>query len=105
MDSPKYCAGTVFWGKKYYLPVRILGPSMIFTSGIVNFSEKLCNPPNRKNGPAVIYPNGYIVYRNSAGRYHRTNGPAIITEVGLKEYWIAGKQIDSIEFFSKFGVV
>ena len=38
--------------------------------------------------------------KNSAGQYHRTDGPAVERADGTKEWWFKGKQISKEEYYS-----
>ena len=55
---------------------------------ITNYGTKVWvnenNEPHREDGPAVIYPNGLILWKIN-GELHREDGPAMITKT--KEVW------------------
>lgn len=45
---------------------------------------------HKKNGPAFIVSNGYIVYYYN-GEWHREDGPAVIQSDGKISYWLNDK--------------
>lgn len=94
---------TIYWGSPSWRPSRPIGPSFIRPNGFVQFSSSSGVQFSRKQGPAVIYPDGGIFYYNQLGHRHREDGPAIIYPHGDKAYFINGIQMDLLEYFSVYG--
>jgi len=46
---------------------------------------------HREDGPAVIYPDGTVIWKIESKR-HREDGPAVIYKDGRKEWWLNGKR-------------
>lgn len=107
MSSPVYCIDSITWydAGSVALSFRERGPCAIYPDGTVYFAQLSRFSYNRRAGPAIISPNGYVRHHNKHGQYHRADGPAIIHEDGNKEYWIDNNQYFSEEFFVKYGVI
>lgn len=93
-----------WFGDEDSMPFREKGPCTVYDDGLLRFSQINVWANNRVSGPSYISPDGEIQYTNRIGQYHRTDGPAIIHENGSKEYWVKDLQLDSMEFFLKYGV-
>ena len=48
-----------------------------------------------------LHENGDKTWKNPAGQYHRTDGPAIERADGTKEWWFKDKKISEEEYNSK----
>lgn len=84
--------------------IRSKGPCFVNTVGNVRFCNNNHYYQSRNGGPSGVYPTGLLEYRVHDS-YHRTDGPAVITEDGIKEYWVKGEPMSAIEFFLKYGVI
>ena len=47
---------------------------------------------HREDGPAIITAAGWELWMNN-GNLHRTDGPAVINDFGVKEYWENGVKL------------
>ena len=52
---------------------------------------------HRENGPAVDYANGSKRWYYK-GRLHRTNGPAVLWADGTKFWWLNGQPVTEAQF-------
>ena len=76
--------------KKYYVTVDGEGTTRWY-------KDAKCTIRHRDGGPAVeIADCGKFWYQN--GKFHRTDGPAIIWNDGVKEWWLGGRQLTESEF-------
>lgn len=87
------------------ISLRENGPYMVTNTGDVFFSQVHRQSNNRKVGPSRIYAAGTVVYTDTGGNLHRTNGPALIQPNGDKEYWVRFSRLTPAEFFMKYGVL
>lgn len=101
LDLPYNVSGSVIWfGWLEYTKHRHPGPASISDQGNITFAIR--DKFSRPVGPAIISANGSLFYADN-GLSHRTDGPAVIHSNGDVEYWVNGYQIDSTEFFLKYG--
>lgn len=91
--------------KSFTNSVNAHGPCTIYNDGCVLFSQINYRSYNRWKGPAIIHPDGELIYQNISGNYHRTDGPAVIKPNSVKQYWVDGNIILSDEFFLMYGVL
>ena len=47
-----------------------------------------------------LHKNGDKTWKNSAGQYHRTDGPAVERADGSKEWYFKGRRITKKEYYS-----
>ena len=83
--------GTICWyqnGERH----RLDGPAVTYPNGDKTWYQN--GKCHRLDGPAVEYVNGKSWFQN--GQLHRLDGPAIEYSNGGVEYWINGKQVDSL---------
>lgn len=92
-------------GLHRHYAVSVTTAYAIYNDGRVYFSIPGSYSNSRKRGPAIIHPDGEIIYRNINGQHYRINGPARIYPDGEKQYIVHDKCIDAREFFLMYGAL
>jgi len=88
-ENPEY-TGTVVFDREKEEVDRYVYQDYGWGKQTVHFTEGVIY---NEEGPSIEYENGAVIYTDSEGKKHRTDGPAQIDPNGKVKYFVNGDEV------------